>query len=310
MDGSAEPEFKSFAKGRKTYKTIRGEPIWPPHLEAALFEGLQRYEPVQSRETLLLGRFPYRNQFLSDYIFQKTGSRRTQKQVGSRIQVLKESPDGRRLLQKFNLKHHDSKRWTRDAMSSPSPDPCNTACGTEDIVSPAGLTYPVYASSSHSSLSCSPSEVTVFIDFIPEFIPPSSSWQPSTCKSRGSPSPPLFTGLDLLGVGCAPPSVRLDSGIEGSAIFCPSRNPRLLRAIDPTVSFVSRSTITARSICAVYMDGVCIHTDETPLRLGAFKLPVESSCDQRLYSVALVPEYWDDICRSEGMHAILVTARS
>ncbi|KAJ6449702.1 hypothetical protein C8R47DRAFT_1073571 [Mycena vitilis] len=55
--------------------------------------GLENYHPDDSRETRMLGRFPRRNHFISEYIFRKTG-----KQVGSRIQQLRESNAGEKLL--------------------------------------------------------------------------------------------------------------------------------------------------------------------------------------------------------------------
>jgi transcriptional enhancer factor len=58
--------------------------------------GLERYIPDDSRETRMLGRFPRRNRFISDYIFQKTGKRRSAKQVGSRLQQLRESCGGKK----------------------------------------------------------------------------------------------------------------------------------------------------------------------------------------------------------------------
>jgi transcriptional enhancer factor len=105
--------FQSIVKGRKSWKTLRGgEVVWPPELEAALIEGmslsldtkvlssypligLEQYTPDDSRETRLLGRFPMRNRFISDYIYQKTGKRRTAKQVGSRLQQLRDTCGGR-----------------------------------------------------------------------------------------------------------------------------------------------------------------------------------------------------------------------
>ncbi|KAJ7506155.1 hypothetical protein B0H11DRAFT_330379 [Mycena galericulata] len=42
----------------------------------------------------MLGRFPRRNQFVSQHIWKKTGQYRTAKQVGSRLQQLRESKDG------------------------------------------------------------------------------------------------------------------------------------------------------------------------------------------------------------------------
>ena len=57
--------------------------------------GLEQYIPNNSRETLVLGRFPMRNRYISNYIFQKTGKRRTAKQVGSRLQQLRDTCGGR-----------------------------------------------------------------------------------------------------------------------------------------------------------------------------------------------------------------------
>ena len=116
---AVDPEnvFQSIVKSRKSWKTLKGgEIVWPPELEAALIDGawvirlfvgpswfnylrvigLENYQPDDSRETRLLGRFPLRNRFISDWIFQKTGKRRTAKQVGSRLQQLRDSCGGKR----------------------------------------------------------------------------------------------------------------------------------------------------------------------------------------------------------------------
>ena len=112
-----EGVFQSIVKSRKSWKTLKGgEIVWPPELEAALIDGawvirplvgpswfnylrvigLENYQPDDSRETRLLGRFPLRNRFISDWIFQKTGKRRTAKQVGSRLQQLRDTCGGKR----------------------------------------------------------------------------------------------------------------------------------------------------------------------------------------------------------------------
>ncbi|KAF5322158.1 hypothetical protein D9619_002059 [Psilocybe cf. subviscida] len=91
--------FASIVKGRKSWKTLRGgEVVWPPELEAALIEGLENYQPDDSRETRLLGRFPMRNRFISDWIFERTGRRRSAKQVGSRLQQLRDTCGGKKLM--------------------------------------------------------------------------------------------------------------------------------------------------------------------------------------------------------------------
>jgi len=113
--------FQSIVKGRKSWKSLKGgEIVWPPELEAALIEGkfwqfvlgsttdcrpkspsipgLENYQPDDSRETRLLGRFPMRNRFISDWIFEKTGKRRTAKQVGSRLQQLRDTCGGKKRM--------------------------------------------------------------------------------------------------------------------------------------------------------------------------------------------------------------------
>ncbi|KAJ7223395.1 hypothetical protein GGX14DRAFT_427433 [Mycena pura] len=79
-------------QSRKLYKTQdSGRAIWPLPLEAALVEGLVRFRPQASRETLMLGRFPGRNQFIARHIAVRTGQWRSPKQVSSRLQQLRES---------------------------------------------------------------------------------------------------------------------------------------------------------------------------------------------------------------------------
>ncbi|KAJ7473519.1 hypothetical protein FB451DRAFT_293487 [Mycena latifolia] len=97
--------LESVLGSRRSWKTLHtGENVWPPHLEAALLEGLQNHVPDDSMETRLLGRYRGRNQFISEYIFSKTGEYRSNKQVGSRLQQLRHcssDPMLRRLLSPF-----------------------------------------------------------------------------------------------------------------------------------------------------------------------------------------------------------------
>lgn len=92
--------IQTIVTGRKCWKTIKGkgEVVWPPYLEAALIEGLEKYRPVETRSTRALGRYPMRNKFISDYIYDATGKRRTPKQVGSRLQQLRDTCEGKRIL--------------------------------------------------------------------------------------------------------------------------------------------------------------------------------------------------------------------
>ncbi|KAI0319279.1 hypothetical protein OF83DRAFT_1111341 [Amylostereum chailletii] len=81
---------------RRLRKNLKGkhEAVWTPSLETALLEGLDSYRPKISSRPFL--RFPDRNIFISDYIFRATGKVRTSKQVGSRLQQLRDTVDGKR----------------------------------------------------------------------------------------------------------------------------------------------------------------------------------------------------------------------
>lgn len=91
----------TFVTGRKTWKTLKStknEAVWPVHIEAALFDALEKYRPSSSGDPRLLRRFPKRNRFISDHIFKMTGKVRTPKQVGSRLQQLRDTCQEERVL--------------------------------------------------------------------------------------------------------------------------------------------------------------------------------------------------------------------
>lgn len=66
----------------------------PKKMLTAHASGLECYQPDDSRETRMLGRSIRRNRFISDYIFKNTGELRSAKQIGSRLQQLRESVGG------------------------------------------------------------------------------------------------------------------------------------------------------------------------------------------------------------------------
>ncbi|KAL5504505.1 hypothetical protein ACEPAH_7166 [Sanghuangporus vaninii] len=91
---------ETIVRARKSWKTVKGrnEPVWPPELEKVLVQALLSYRPDDAQFSRALGRFPKRNRYISDYIFATTGIRRTPKQVGSRLQQLKDVSCGKMLL--------------------------------------------------------------------------------------------------------------------------------------------------------------------------------------------------------------------
>ncbi|KAJ7636223.1 hypothetical protein FB45DRAFT_717330, partial [Roridomyces roridus] len=127
--------LQSVLKVRKSWKTLRnGQTVWPLDLEAALLEGLQNYVPDDSRETRMLGRFPRRNRFISDYIFQRTGKRRSAKQVGSRLQQLRESCGEKKLLHLLSPFQKPAPRSECSDRDSTSPAPVNGTVYILDIL--------------------------------------------------------------------------------------------------------------------------------------------------------------------------------
>jgi TEA/ATTS domain len=98
--------------GRKTFKldATNKEAVWPDFMERWLLQGSRRYfrsplvlslttspaaehyvppSPRRGPRKSKLIRFPSRNEFISKYIFKKTGKWRSTKQVASRLQQLR-----------------------------------------------------------------------------------------------------------------------------------------------------------------------------------------------------------------------------
>ena len=63
-------------------------------LTNAVALALEKYQSEGTRPNNLLGRFPMRNRFISVYIFKVTGKQRTPKQVGSRLQQMRDTCRG------------------------------------------------------------------------------------------------------------------------------------------------------------------------------------------------------------------------
>ncbi|KAK5446726.1 hypothetical protein LTS15_009659 [Exophiala xenobiotica] len=64
------------------------KPIWPLYIEDAFQEAIQCIKPMGRKKWSQGGRLNGRNMLISEYIWHRTGERRTRKQVSSHIQVL------------------------------------------------------------------------------------------------------------------------------------------------------------------------------------------------------------------------------
>lgn len=74
-----------------------------------------------------------------------------------------------------------------------------------------------------------------------------------------------------------------------------AQHPRPLRSIDPTITFISRSPISARSYFTVESSGMPVFMETTPLMSV-----VPAPDGALLYSTTLVPGCWDKISESPG----------
>ncbi|KAA1470480.1 hypothetical protein DENSPDRAFT_879737 [Dentipellis sp. KUC8613] len=279
-DDRTRDAVNTIVSGRKSWKTLKGkgEAVWPPYLEAALVEALDKYRPESSRSTRSLSRFPNRNRFISDYIFHVTGKRRTAKQVGSRLQQLRDTCGGKRILKL--LSNRDFSSASADEahdLSSPSLDEGTSdgASAVSDPCLPGSLFGPVR-----------PSRALVCIDVLPAH----AHWNPADAGTAGgivlgSMTPPLSPGS---GSGSSS-----HAASAASAVVFRSPKPRPLRAIDPTVTFTSSTFLAAQSSCSVYYNGNCIGTELTELACA------QTGPDALfMYSTALVPQYWQRLCES------------
>ncbi|KAG2124619.1 hypothetical protein DEU56DRAFT_893061 [Suillus clintonianus] len=132
-------------------------------------------------------------------------------------------------------------------------------------------------SSKHNQLP--DTRTPVYIDILPEL----SSWPSLSSRSR------------------APPSSLLKSPRAATAFHPSSNAPRRMRDIDPTVTFVSPSVIIGKSSYIILLDGAPIHSEDTKLEcIGPYFTNSINPSDggPLLYSTALVPKYWEILCKS------------
>lgn len=261
----------------------------------ALYSGLAEYRPSSARDPSLLRRFPRRNKWISNYIFQRTGKARTAKQVGSRLQQLRETCAD------------------TESMSTPVHHFVQLSYIYLPLV--LGLIvnkhFPAVRSSQHSpSVSGESSMLS------------SSSPSPTSPSFPAIPSPPPMrrhhfaeVAVTLVVYGSDPycgtqtPTVTLDLDENGfsessyptarSFTHCAElRSADCLSQSPPEIKFSAKSlqdlSRRYRSVCSVYCDNELVYTDaESSAYLHLALFNELSQCV--LYGLELVPEFWPHI---------------
>ncbi|KAF9482597.1 hypothetical protein BDN70DRAFT_874768 [Pholiota conissans] len=261
--------------GRKTLKYKRSEPVWSVALEEALLRGLQEYRPSSARNPALLQRFPRRNKWISDYIFQQTGKTRTAKQVGSRLQQLRETCSDSEILGLIINKSFPSRQGSPRSSSSSAESslPSSTAS------TPTSSTFPVLP----LPLSIIPQQVEVSIALVLHELD----------LYYGSRTPCITLDLDECG---------LSEASHNASSFTRRAEIRSLDRMSEcplTIKFSATALQVRkkgpqpqyRCVSSVYRDDELVFTDaesNANLQLSFF----DEKSQAVVYSTKLVPEFW------------------
>lgn len=271
------------------------------------FAGLENYVPQDTRETRILGRFPMRNRFISEYIYKTTGKRRTAKQVGSRIQQLRDtcgSKQGKRLVilivnylltetlvlqllrpfsEATSAPRRSSSPTPRKKLSRGSPLPlrCDTKTGsdTSSVNSPTELSPSSY---DDESLAWDNAAATLLNVIYIDLVAPNGDLDKGDMSGNWGAS-----------------SCHLTYQTAAVNYVQSSQQPRHLRCIDPTVTLLSKTPIDANSFFTVSVQDSVVFTEVTTLVLAG-PLNDGDVDGPFLYRTTLVPGYWETISNCAG----------
>jgi hypothetical protein len=195
-------------------------------------------------------------------------------------------------IPRFHMRGTVRSTLTYDSPPPSSPDStCSPSPATPTDRSPliSSANYPCTDTGASS-----PSHTVVSIDVLPSGVPWSPSQQPPD-SSSSSVSYQQNHNTQSNGGGSSCTNISSDNNIH---TFRPSTQPRPLWAIDPTVTFISRSSMSAASFVSVFFDSDVVHTHASLLEVVRNGPPeTEGSL---LYSTTLAPAYWKFICNSDG----------
>ncbi|KAF9464907.1 hypothetical protein BDZ94DRAFT_1307621 [Collybia nuda] len=295
--------------GRKTWKTQKDkkEAVWPPHIETVLFEALHKYRPTSTGDPRLLRRFPKRNRFISDHILKITGKVRTPKQVGSRLQQLRDTcreedvlnllsrreypNSGDENLPVYDLDGSDDSSSSSSASVSPATSPLS-ACFPDNVhhsldLASVNITGPV---SDHLPVQLSASVPTVHIEFAPSS---SSNVRPTSTHVIDLSGHPV-SGL------CPPPSFPRNLRVE------------TLGLVNQTIPYILFSsllplTVDYRSCFYVFVNEDQVYSEATSLALISGPGSGVQGNASYVYGSSMIPGYWQKLCKTIDLSQCTIT---
>ncbi|KAJ8521713.1 hypothetical protein ONZ45_g1601 [Pleurotus djamor] len=292
--GSLSDAVQSVVTGRKTWKALKGktEAVWPSYLEAALIKALERYRPDPSTGTKRLERFPRRNRFISDYIFETTGKRRTPKQVGSRLQQIKETCTEPCVLGLLRQQSSLPAARRIDGTSPPSPTSTAKSAPSPTTSEPEAISTSISTSPSPTCYDAPDDVLDIAVHNA--FTSPrgricleltqETTWMRVKCEKLSPPSDIMFSicspGSDFFKPSVPDPSSKFISTVDPRVVFTPST------AIKPTEYYC---------IFHVFNGDTIIHTEATLL----VSEPRDNG--EHCYSTQLAPQYWAKLIRCNDL---------
>ncbi|KAJ6465164.1 hypothetical protein C8R47DRAFT_991600 [Mycena vitilis] len=262
--------------GRRCWKKTkeRHEAVWPPALEAALIGALEKYRPANCRNSQLLRRFPKRNQFISDHIFAVTGKRRTAKQVGSRLQQMRETCGDERTFVVRNLLSRRDYSTESEGDSLTEPDGASDSSMYSTAPSPVATAFTSDIADNRTGSGSLPPRTFVTIEFVPPpgFVVPYAEQN----QSKASRTNQHHISLDY------------PSDIDNNC---------------PTLTFATERKISASqhySQFRVLLGGRLAHSEITALTFGSTSFtPSPNRTERHTYNIILIPLFWAHLCRTE-----------
>ncbi|KAF8074545.1 hypothetical protein FPV67DRAFT_586718 [Lyophyllum atratum] len=309
----------TFITGRKTWKTSKGksEAVWPSHIEAALFDALEKYRPRSSGDPRLLRRFPKRNRFISDHIKKVTGKVRTPKQVGSRLQQLRDTCQEQSVLRLLSRREFPPEDSTGSQSPTRSESPLSP-------ISMSPISIPSLASSSTSTSPASSPFTSEFPDLFQNGLslssPTTSTYPDRTVAEAGPPT----VLIDIVsrhqhdGLGFQLPQSSNPSYLttfnfptDGPypSLTAEQHDVRVVQAgplnnNTPSIKILCPNLLPqARSVFCIFFDDNLLYSEVTDLEL----LPGLDLNGHVQYSSKLIPRYWETVAHADELSRYTIT---